>query len=175
MAVLEEIVRPIAVGGDHPPFGCAECPRLAGYSLYDLALCLHCLKAIDRRVEMVVDAKVEERLRNHALLVDAERRREVDADLAARDQRQTAGVVYYVRRGDGAIKIGTTTNLTKRVRALTKEHGPVEVLATHPGGFRAEQSLHRTFAASRLDGEWFEESHDLAVRIDRYRGRQVPA
>jgi Meiotically up-regulated gene 113 len=64
-------------------------------------------------------------------------------------------VVYFLRRRDGGIKIGTTVSLTRRLSHLKRDHGPLDLLATEPGGWLLERNLHGRFAAHRLDGEWF--------------------
>jgi hypothetical protein len=99
----------------------------------------------------------------------------------ARRSRSTdvkPSVVYFMRR-DGLIKIGVTTDVVKRAKAISKGSsmatgmtiGPVEVLATTPGDGAFESRLHRQFAASRVDGEWFRPTPRLLRLIDRYQRR----
>jgi len=60
-------------------------------------------------------------------------------------------VVYFVRIGKH-IKIGFTTNLTKRLksfRSATAE--PIVALMTAPGGHDLEQKLHLLFAENRIN------------------------
>lgn len=65
-------------------------------------------------------------------------------------------VVYFVRRGgDGAVKIGYTVNLKSRMSGIATGSGPLEVLATLPGGEVIESLFHKHFAEYRLHGEWF--------------------
>ncbi|MFE6079986.1 GIY-YIG nuclease family protein [Streptomyces virginiae] len=61
-------------------------------------------------------------------------------------------VVYYIRRGN-LIKIGTTTNLRRRMAALM----PDEILAVEPGDWVLEQQRHRQFGDQRISrqGEYF--------------------
>lgn len=75
----------------------------------------------------------------------------------------TESLVYFVER-DGFVKIGTTTNLARRLRDLARGGaimpqgmtiGPMTVLATMPGTRRNEAFLHQRFAHLRLEGEWF--------------------
>ena len=73
-----------------------------------------------------------------------------DEALAAERSRS----VYYLRRSDGAIKIGVSGVLPERMRTLEKEHGPLELLASHPGGRASEALHHSLFAEYRLEGEW---------------------
>jgi hypothetical protein len=82
--------------------------------------------------------------------------------------------VYYVRRADGLIKIGYTgRDLRYRLSNLRQEHGPLEVLATHEGGYVAEQANHRCFAALRVTGEWFRPEPALLAHIDRINSRRA--
>ncbi len=67
----------------------------------------------------------------------------------------TPSVVYFLRRSDGAVKIGTTTNLVSRVKALETACGPLAVLHVEPGGYELERAYHRRFDAERVHGEWF--------------------
>lgn len=81
--------------------------------------------------------------------------------------------VYYVRRADGLIKIGyTSRDLRYRLSNLRQEHGPLEVLATHKGGYAAEQANHRRFAALRVTGEWFRPESALLAHIDHINSRR---
>lgn len=71
-------------------------------------------------------------------------------------------VVYFVER-QGFVKIGTSTNLEQRLRAIGKGGqmiegmtvGPVRLLATMPGDHRHEKLLHARFHRLRVEGEWF--------------------
>lgn len=71
--------------------------------------------------------------------------------------------VYFLA-GAGLIKIGVTSNLVSRLRALRNSSPvPVELLATVSGkGTLYEMKLHERFAALRRHGEWFED--DGAIR-----------
>lgn len=89
-------------------------------------------------------------------------------------------VVYFCRR-EGLIKIGRSSEVAKRIRAIGKGGnmpagmtvGPVELLATTPGGGWLEHHLHERFAASRIPGtEWFHPTPELLSLVDRYRRRQ---
>lgn len=70
-------------------------------------------------------------------------------------------VIYYVRRADGLIKIGTTRELVNRMSSLQKEHGDLEVLLTHRGSYAREKELHGQFAGLRVTGEWFRPEREL--------------
>jgi hypothetical protein len=48
----------------------------------------------------------------------------------------------------------------------SEKYEPLEILAVEPGGRQVEQERHRTFAALRLRGEWFEPSEPLLTHIE---------
>lgn len=67
----------------------------------------------------------------------------------------------------GICKIGVTTNLKQRLSMLkTGSHCTLEVFATLEGGKDLEAELHREFADDRLNGEWFELSHEIRQYFD---------
>lgn len=82
-------------------------------------------------------------------------------------------VVYFVEREE-LIKIGVTTNLDSRLKAISGGScmppgmtvGPVTLLAVEPGDRTLEQQLHRKFERSRAAGEWFRPSRALRTYID---------
>jgi len=104
-----------------------------------------------------------------------ERDAELDAAKAKADKlRARAATVYYVRRGDGLVKIGYTgRDLRARLSQLRAEHGSLEVLATHRGGYVAEQANHRRFAALRVTGEWFRPEPALLAHIEHINSRRT--
>lgn len=59
-------------------------------------------------------------------------------------------IVYYMRIGN-RVKIGFTTGLAERLRAIR----PEELLAIEAGGYELEQRRHREFGHLRTHGEWF--------------------
>lgn len=64
----------------------------------------------------------------------------------------TTGTIYYLRVG-GYIKIGWTSDLTKRMRQYPPD---TVLLATEPGSRADETRLHKRFAHLRTHGrEWF--------------------
>lgn len=71
-----------------------------------------------------------------------------------------AGVVYFIRFGT-RIKIGFTTDLDRRVRAIPHD----ELLATLKGSFQTEKMVQDRFAHLRLMGEWFSMGDDLMTYI----------
>lgn len=95
--------------------------------------------------------------------------------LAARRRRalRRAGtrprLVYFIQGiGGGPIKIGVAESPALRLRAM-QPHSPVhlQILLEFPGGFTLERELHKTFASSRLHGEWFDPTPQLLSYIDR--------
>lgn len=72
-------------------------------------------------------------------------------------------VVYFVQAGtDGPIKIGTATDLLKRVSALqTGNAATLHILGFIPGGPYEESAMHDRFSHLRIRGEWFQSSPEL--------------
>lgn len=72
------------------------------------------------------------------------------------------GVVYYMRI-NGRIKVGFTTDLTKRSRAYPPD---TELLAVEPGGKSLERRRHEQFSRYLDRGrEWFVEGPGLVEHI----------
>jgi hypothetical protein len=82
-----------------------------------------------------------------------------------------SGVVYFVQAVQGGpIKIGSATNLRKRLRAIqSMSPAPLRVLVTMVGASVDEFAIHRHFDAHRLHGEWFEPHADILAFIERVR------
>jgi hypothetical protein len=75
-------------------------------------------------------------------------------------------VVYYLERGDGMIKIGTTANFSQRRSSLRREHGPLTLLAWEHGSYELEKGRHALFEYERPEkSEWFEPSWFLINHI----------
>ena len=78
-----------------------------------------------------------------------------------------------MRRSNPVIKIGITTDLRKRLASLSTA-SPSKIIAagfipaSDPIGLEAV--FHKTFKASRLDGEWFKISSDM---VETIRGYQI--
>lgn len=70
------------------------------------------------------------------------------------------GTIYFARSGD-LIKIGFTTNLRQRLKALGVDH----VLATTSGTMQDEKALHHRFGPHWVEGEWFRMGDDLMAHI----------
>lgn len=81
-----------------------------------------------------------------------------------------AGWAYAVAEADlHLVKIGTSADVTKRLRVLqTSSPRQLRLLWSAPGGAALEAHLHATFAKRRVRGEWFNFAGANAVAlIDR--------
>lgn len=72
----------------------------------------------------------------------------------------TEGLVYFIRFGD-RIKIGFTTNLQSRMKAIPYD----EILMVTPGTMDDERQCHQAFAHLRETGEWFRADPELLAFI----------
>jgi hypothetical protein len=72
---------------------------------------------------------------------------------------QVASYVYFIRALGGlGVKIGVTTNVTKRLKALRiASPNRLELLGYILGDVEMERVLHIRFDEHRLRGEWFAE------------------
>lgn len=78
------------------------------------------------------------------------------------------GKIYFIQAGDnGAIKIGYTDNIEKRLRQLqTGNPYKLKLLKIINGTYELEKSIHKMFVNDRLEGEWFRPSRRLLNYID---------
>lgn len=86
-----------------------------------------------------------------------------------RRQRSDYEHVYVLKCPvTGRVKIGTTTNLTKRVEAI-QALSPTELslVCVFRGNMNDERRLHKRLAMYRRHGEWFELPNDLLAEIVR--------
>lgn len=84
-------------------------------------------------------------------------------------------LIYFLESAPGYVKIGFTTDLATRVRALQPGCPlPLRLLAHMPDGdLKTERALHRRFARDRLSGEWFtltDRIRDFISEITRIKG-----
>jgi hypothetical protein len=93
---------------------------------------------------------------------------------ASRSARYRADVwdscVYVIgREGLDSVKIGVTRgDPARRLAALQTGHpARLEILLAVPGGRDLEAWLHRTYAASRREGEWFNLTTRLTDHLER--------
>lgn len=96
-----------------------------------------------------------------------------NAWVAAKHPRSVAfgreSIVYFTRRdSDGAIKIGMTSDVLRRVPELRKKGYAVVLLAAVPGDRALELRLHARFAEDRIDrnDEWFRPSERLLSFVE---------
>lgn len=75
--------------------------------------------------------------------------------------------VYFIRKieAPSEVKIGTATNVAKRLTAIARTVGPVRYFASMPGGVAIERKVQTRFAHLRTEGEWFKSSDELEAYI----------
>lgn len=77
-------------------------------------------------------------------------------------------VVYYLRRDDRTVKIGTSRSIIGRLSAFHAQQ--TDVLAVEPGGQEVESSRHQQFSDDRIERtELFRLSDKLRDHIDHLR------
>ncbi len=79
------------------------------------------------------------------------------------------GFVYFIQSGGklGPIKIGTATNVARRLRGLqTAHYETLRVLGSIAGNSVAEHELHRHFKEDHINGEWHRPSRRLLKFIE---------
>ena len=99
-------------------------------------------------------------------------RREAWRKEALKKARSADSIIYYVRRADGLIKIGTSTVFRNRLSQLRVLHGELDVLVTHRGDRGDERELHSQFQIWRAQGEWFHPGRPLVAHIRLARTSQ---
>jgi ribosomal protein S14 len=104
------------------------------------------------------------------LEIEADRQREQEM---GKWHAQGSQIIYYLRRADGAVKIGTSTEFVNRFGNLCREHGELEILLTHCGGYPRERETHKRFADLALGGEWFRAGEPLLSWIVQARRRRA--
>ena len=97
--------------------------------------------------------------------------RAAGSDLKETSVRDQNSWVYFLRRQDGLIKIGTSKNVLARRRSLESAAGPLELLLTLPGDALVERAFHEKFQSDRVHGEWFEPSKKLLAFIEKRNHR----
>ena len=89
-------------------------------------------------------------------------------DMSLNDILTKTGKVYFIQAGvNGAIKIGYTDNVGKRLKQIqTGNPHKLNLLKVVNGGFDVESSIHKLFSEYRLEGEWFTPSREIMEYID---------
>lgn len=81
-------------------------------------------------------------------------------------------VVYFIRAGNGPVKIGHVmrrVTLGERMDMLqTGNAEPLRFLAATKGTITMERLLHKLFSHLRINGEWFKPGDDLMQYIDQF-------
>lgn len=80
--------------------------------------------------------------------------------------RPKGDVVYFLRAGE-FIKVGKATGSARNRVSQLKTGCPfkIEIMATVPGGYELERSIHRRFQSSRAHGEWFHATQELIAFV----------
>lgn len=83
--------------------------------------------------------------------------------------------VYFVKDGQGLVKIGKTKNLKKRMRALATANATLELLGAIPVGserraYNLEKELHNKLVEYNKQGEWFQLTPELHNFINLLEG-----
>ncbi|HUV67162.1 MAG TPA: GIY-YIG nuclease family protein [Sedimentisphaerales bacterium] len=87
-----------------------------------------------------------------------------------KSRRNKKGCVYIVRGRDGFYKVGATGNWKKRLQALSRIHGHLEIIMTieSENSFELEGFLHDMLWRRHVHDEWFAlTENDLKVTIPR--------
>lgn len=98
---------------------------------------------------------------------DAGTRRRSDTGLTQLRSPGVHGWTYFIRRADGAIKIGFSIRPWRRIRGLAREFGVLETLAVVPACLVGEYETHQLFGHLRLEGEWFRSEQELLYFIEQ--------
>lgn len=73
--------------------------------------------------------------------------------------------IYFIRRGDGLVKIGYTTSVRRRMAELQRNHGDLELIRVIHGDLRRENQIHVKCKRHNEFGEWFRDSPGLRAII----------
>lgn len=84
-------------------------------------------------------------------------------------------VVYFVRAGsDGLIKIGTTSDVEKRLAKMQTDSGvDLVLIGVLTGGQELERKLHEQFSLYRARGEWFFPHSEILTFVARNCTEQI--
>ena len=140
------------------------------------------LIALANGADSTLQAYVERLVVAHAADRLGEARRLLEAASDAKPDRihRRTPRLYFIQRGgaQGPIKIGETTFIDRRIRAL--QSGSSEPLTLlhecQQSGDLSERRLHRRFRSLRLEGEWFRADDELLNFVSALKegGREPP-
>lgn len=88
---------------------------------------------------------------------------------AEKAARWANSIVYYVRRPDGMIKIGTSRTAGSRLDSIARRHGRLVLMAFHTGARAEEAAVHRQFKALHIGAEWHRPELPLLEHIAKVR------
>lgn len=105
---------------------------------------------------------------NRVWITPADGRAWVEARYPNTIARGRKGVLYIASRAkDGAIKIGWTSDVVRRLSELRKDsRSAVELVACFPGDKPDELRLHTRFATDRIEREWYRASESLLAFVN---------
>ncbi len=89
-------------------------------------------------------------------------------------------MIYFLRRADGAIKVGYTgTNFDQRLYEHELRYGTLEILGMMDGDIRAEKAIHRRFRPYRAEArtgerEWYHPTEELIAFIEANAKLPIP-
>ena len=84
-------------------------------------------------------------------------------------------MIYFISDGKGAIKIGVTNNIKRRILQLRGGNpGELSLIGSIEGDARAERTIHAELKAHRLSGEWFADCDGTRAVIKRCLRDGVP-
>ena len=73
-------------------------------------------------------------------------------------------MIYFIRAGDGAVKIGKAKNSLARLKQLqTGQAERLSVIREMPGDLPEERWLHQYYAGRHLGGEWYRYSESMML------------
>ena len=130
-----------------------------------LNLCIFHLQEIDDFIGLKCEQKRIEAARQTANSSGKIHRVPVPKRKGQKGDFERAAFVYFMQRADGRIKIGYSTNVSRRRKNIESAAGPVSLLAVVPGGPLEESALHMKFHGFRVHGEWFDPDETLLAYI----------
>lgn len=80
-------------------------------------------------------------------------------------------MIYFARRPNGTIKIGSSLDVPNRLKWLKVQYGEIEIIGIMEGGNKQEKILHKHFAKFNAGGdgiEWFYPADELTGYINKY-------